>query len=236
MLSPSNKNSETFVLVHGGWFGGWCWRGVADKLRALGHTVFTPTLTGLGERSHLASRQVTLKTHAQDIANVLIYEDLQNVILLGHSYSGMPLTLVPELVRERIKQLIYLDAFVPQNGQCLADLVEVPVKQAAEIPWLAPPPPLSRWHVDDPSIAALIGPRLTPQIVSNQTERVAFNESNPLPSTYISLTRNQKSHFIKTAERLKKLPHWQIINLDAGHLVMIEDPDLLVDCLQSILN
>ena len=114
----------TFVLVHGGWVGSWCWRDVAEQLRANGHTVYTPTLTGLGERAHLASPQISLKTHAQDIANVLFYEDLHDAIVVGHSYSGMPLTLVPRLAAERIQRLVYLDASVPQHGDCLAELVE----------------------------------------------------------------------------------------------------------------
>ena len=229
-------SGKTIVLVHGGWFGGWCWQFVAKKLRALGHTVYTPTLTGLGERSHLASPLVTLKAHAQDIANVLFYEDLHDVILLGHSYAGMPLTLVPKLTAERIKKLIYLDTFVPQHGQSLADLVEIPIPQKRGVDWLMPPPHLSRWHVNDPQLAAFIEPRLAPHIFSNHTERVDLTGSPRLPSTYISLTKNQKSHFVKMAQRLKQDPAWQVINLDAGHLVMVEEPDLLVHCLQSILS
>ncbi|MEM7071900.1 MAG: alpha/beta fold hydrolase, partial [Pseudomonadota bacterium] len=147
----------TYVLIHGGWFGGWCWREVADQLRAKGHLVFTPTLTGLGERSHLASPQITLQTHAQDIANVLIYEDLNDVILLAHSYSGMPVTLVPRLAPGRIQELIYLDAFVPEDGQMLNDLVDGGdmMRRVAETKgfgWLNPPPPLERWHITDPEI------------------------------------------------------------------------------------
>lgn len=226
---------KNIVLIHGGWFGGWCWRTAAEKLRSYGHTVYTPTLTGLGERSHLSSPLVTLKVHAQDIANVLFYEDLEGVILLGHSYAGMPLTLVPGLVSERIEQLIYLDAFVPQHGQCLADLVEVPAKKQTGVDWLMPPPPLSRWHVSDSSLAAFIEPRLTPQISLNERECVDLTDIPQHPSTFISLTRNQKSHFVKTAQRLRQDPAWQVVDLDAGHLVMVEEPDRLVACLQTIL-
>ena len=111
----------TFVLVHGGWAGGWQWREVAGLLRAAGHEVFTPTLTGLGERVHLANPDIGLDTHIQDILMVLEYEELRDVILVGYSYSGMVITGVAELAPERISQLIYLDAFVPQDGQSMLD-------------------------------------------------------------------------------------------------------------------
>lgn len=223
----------TFVLVHGGWFGGWCWQSVADSLRTNGHAVFTPTLTGLGERSHLASPQITLKTHAQDIANVLFYEDLHDVILLGHSYSGMPLSLVPGLAAERIKRLVYLDAFVPEHNQSIKDLAGIPPLQAAGISWLMPPPSLDRWHVTDPDLIAFIEPRLTPHISLSNVEKVDLTDVPQLPCSYISLTRNQKKHFINIAERLEQDPNWDIYELDAGHLVMAEEPDLLAEFLND---
>jgi pimeloyl-ACP methyl ester carboxylesterase len=114
---------STYVLVHGGWDGGWSWRSVARELREAGHEVFTPTLTGSGERVHLASPEVDLDTHVLDIVNVLRYEDLHDAILAGISSAGMVITGVAERVPERIGHLIYLDAFVPQDGQSLADLV-----------------------------------------------------------------------------------------------------------------
>ena len=113
----------TYVLVHGGWDGGWAWRAVANELQAAGHTVFTPTLTGSGERAHLASPAVDLNTHIRDIVNVLHYENLHNVILVGISYSGMVITGVAEQAPERLGQLIYLDAFVPHDGESLNDLI-----------------------------------------------------------------------------------------------------------------
>lgn len=114
---------STFVLVHGGWDGGWSWRGVARHLQAAGHEVFTPTLTGSGERAHLAGPEVNLATHIQDVVNVLRYEDLEEVVLCGSSYGGMVITGAAEQVPDRIGQLVYLDAFVPEDGQSVADLV-----------------------------------------------------------------------------------------------------------------
>ena len=114
----------TFVLVHGATAGGWYMQKVARLLQAAGHTVFTPTLTGLGERVHLATPDIDLNTHILDIVNVLKYEDLHDVILVGKSYSGMVITGVAERVPERIRHLVYLDAVVPQDGQSLADLYD----------------------------------------------------------------------------------------------------------------
>ena len=112
----------TYVLVHGGWDGGWAWTPVAKKLRAAGHEAFTPTLTGSGERVHLASPEIDLDTHILDVANVLCYEGLYDVALVGSSGGGMVITGVAERVPERIGHLIYLDAFVPQDGQSIGDL------------------------------------------------------------------------------------------------------------------
>jgi pimeloyl-ACP methyl ester carboxylesterase len=111
----------TFVLVHPAWFGGWCWRKVAPILRAHGHEVFTPTLTGLGERAHLASGEVGLDTHVEDIASVVEYEDLHEIILVGNSSGGVVITGVADRMPERIAHVVYVDAFVPQDGQSMLD-------------------------------------------------------------------------------------------------------------------
>ena len=113
----------TFVLVHPAWFGGWCWKKVSPLLRARGHDVFTPTLTGLGDRAHLARPEVGLATHVEDVANVLMYEDLSGVVLVGNSSGGMVITGVADRAPERIGRLVYLDNFEPEDGQCLLDLV-----------------------------------------------------------------------------------------------------------------
>jgi pimeloyl-ACP methyl ester carboxylesterase len=116
----------TIVLVHGAWHGGWCWKKVTSQLRADGFEVFAPTLTGLGERVHLLNYDINLDTHIQDITAVLEYEDLKNVILVGHSYGGMVITGVAEKAKDRISQLVYLDAFLPENGKALADYAQLP--------------------------------------------------------------------------------------------------------------
>lgn len=112
----------TYVLVHGGGHGGWCWERVATPLRAQGHRVYTPTLTGLGERSHLLSPSIDLDTHITDVVNVLKWENLSNVILVGHSYGGMVITGIADRAHDRVGQLVYLDAAHPKNGQSLEDI------------------------------------------------------------------------------------------------------------------
>lgn len=106
----------TFVLVHPAWFGGWCWNKLAPLLRAAGHAVYAPTLTGLGERAHLASPGIGLGTHVDDVMNVLTFEDLDDVILVGNSSAGVVITAVADRAPERIQQVVYLDAFVPTDG------------------------------------------------------------------------------------------------------------------------
>jgi pimeloyl-ACP methyl ester carboxylesterase len=116
-------HAMAFVLVHPAWLGGWCWRKTAPLLRARGHDVHAPTLTGLGERAHLVRRDIGLATHVEDVVNVLEFEDLRGVILVGNSSGGMVITGVAERAPERIAQLVYLDAFVPEHGQSLVDLL-----------------------------------------------------------------------------------------------------------------
>src|SRR5271167_937589 len=108
---------STFVLVHGAWHGGWCYKRVAQLLREAGHEIYTPTLTGVGERVHLMTPAVTLDTHIQDILNVIRFEELADVVLCGHSYGGMVITGVADKVPDKIRSLVYLDAFVPNDGE-----------------------------------------------------------------------------------------------------------------------
>src|SRR5580692_2345051 len=123
--------SHTFVLVHGAWHGGWCWQRVADRLRGAGHTVFTPTLTGLGERSHLMRAGIDLKTHVTDVVNVLEWEGLADVVLCGHSYGGMIISGVAEEMGAALRAIVFLDAFVPRNGEAVQDLTAPAVREAA---------------------------------------------------------------------------------------------------------
>ena len=122
--------ARTFVLVHGAWHGGWCWQRVADRLRGAGHAVFTPTLTGLGERSHLLSAGIDLTTHITDVINVIKWEGLTDVVLCGHSYGGFVISGVAEQMTPAIRSIVFLDAFVPRNGESVQDLTAPAVKDS----------------------------------------------------------------------------------------------------------
>jgi len=143
-----------FVLIHGAWHGSWCWARVRRLLAEAGHRVFTPTLTGLGERSHLLSRDVGLDTHIADVANLMIWEELHDVVLVGHSYGGAIARHVADTLRDRIRSLVYLDAFVPENGKCLFDYQADNGKTQRELAvahgegWKVPPIPASFFAVN----------------------------------------------------------------------------------------
>jgi len=147
-FSPAPEARPTFVLVHGAWGGGWDWKHVAGLLAADGYTVYRPTLTGLGEHSNLAGANIDLDTHIQDIVNVILWENLHDVVLVGHSYGGMVITGVADRVPDRIRHVIYVDALLPDNGEnvnsIIARRIMKPVKDGfVTDPWVVgnPPPP-----------------------------------------------------------------------------------------------
>src|SRR5258707_5324266 len=131
-ILEESSMAHTFVLVHGAWHGGWCWQRVADRLRGGGHAVFTPTLTGLGERSHLLRAGIDLNTHITDIVNVMKWEDLSDVVLCGHSYGGMIIAGVAEQMAPAIRSIVFLDAFVPRNGESTQDLTGAAVREGIQ--------------------------------------------------------------------------------------------------------
>ena len=140
-----------FVLVHGAWHGGWCWQRVTPLLRAAGHEVYAPTLTGLGERAHLADHKIDLVSHVADIAGLLEMEDLEQVVLVGHSYAGMVITGVADRAAARLKRLVYVDAFLPAHGQCVLDFWPAEGRAGLErrcaATGLVPPTPLPDYGV-----------------------------------------------------------------------------------------
>ena len=167
--------AQTFVLVHGAWHGGWCWSRVADRLHAAGHHVFTPTQTGLGERKHLLSKDITLDTFTRDIANVIEAEELTNVVLVGHSFGGLAISGVADAMPERIRHLVYLDSLMVEGGKSPFDSLPPDVvaarRKAAEessggLSLPAPPPsafgvsdnlPRTYIHCTNPSYACAAG-------------------------------------------------------------------------------
>jgi pimeloyl-ACP methyl ester carboxylesterase len=216
-----------FVLVHGAWHGGWCWRRVVPLLRAAGHEVHAPTLTGLGERAHLLSPAVDLDTHTWDVAGLLACEDLRDVVLVGHSYGGMVITALAAREPDRLARLVYLDAFVPQVGECVFDLL-APDRAAAFREgartegegWRVPSPPLERWGVTDPADVAWAGPRIGPQPIAT-FEQPLGSPSPALPRTYIG---TEYGTFLRFTERARAEPGWTVRELPTGHDAMITMP------------
>jgi pimeloyl-ACP methyl ester carboxylesterase len=177
----------TYVLVHGAWHGGWCWKRVRRELEAGGGEVYTPTLTGLGERAHLASREVGLRTHVADVLAVLETEDLSDVVLCGHSYAGMVVTAVADRAARRIARLVYLDAVVPCDGQCLYDRAPPQVKERFEEQaktcgdgWLVPPAGAKFLGLEREEDLHWVMPRLSPHPVRTFREAVRLG-ANPPP-------------------------------------------------------
>lgn len=233
----------TFVLVHGSNDGGWVWKKVSRLLRARGHEVFTPGLTGLADRSHLIQREVNLTTHITDVAKLLFYEDLSEVILVGHSYAGMVITWVAAQAPERLNTLVYLDAYLPDAGQCEADLwppERRAIAEAAEAATkgLAQPPPLSLFGVTDPLLAGWIEARMTPHPTATYTEPAPAGnaKSASLRRIFIHCTANPPTSpniFGPFADKARALG-CQVHEIATGHLAMLTAPDEVADYLHKI--
>jgi pimeloyl-ACP methyl ester carboxylesterase len=218
-----------YIMVHGGWSGGWYFQESARLMRTAGHEVYTPTLTGIGERVHLGHAGVDLNTHIQDIVNVLVYEDLHNVLLVGYSYGGMVITGVAEVVPERIGQLIYLDAFVPGNGESMADLLPEFVQYFEEVANAVG----DGWQIphDPPH------PRKTPHPLKTLKQPVVVTNPSAaqLPRTYVLFTQNSFPFaplFAHTAARAQA-EGWRYRELAVDHTAPEDAPcavaDLLLD-------
>ena len=227
----------TFVLVHGAFQGGWVYARVARMLRKAGHEVYTPTLTGLGERSHLANHAINLDTHIQDIVNVFKYEDLTDVILCGHSYGGLVITGVAGEIGNRIRTLFYLDAYAPAKGQSLlgitgAGMSLAVLEQASGNEAMIPPIPAAVFNVnvaDAPRVDAMCVPQPLASFV--QAVRVGA-ESVPVANiTYVFATANGGDWFVSTHARLKDDPRWKVRTVASGHNVMLDSPDELTSLL-----
>ncbi len=232
----------TYVIVHGAWGGGWAWRrSVGALLREAGHEVFTPTLTGLGERAHLASPEIGLDTHIADLLGVLECEDLRDVILVGHSYGGMVITGAAERASARLSQLVYVDAMVPEDGQSLADLIGpgaaerlTAQAQAEGEGWRLPPGPMA--PDTPPAIRALAESRRFPQPLRTFTEPVHLGDgaASALPRTYVLCTAPAGDVFARIAARLRDTPGWRIEEFPTGHNIQYTMPRELADLLLAL--
>jgi pimeloyl-ACP methyl ester carboxylesterase len=220
------------VLVHGAWYGGWCWKKLKPLLVQAGHAVHMPTLTGLGERAHLSRPGVDLELHVQDVLALLEAEDLNDVTLVGHSYGGFVIAAVAQRARPRLKQLIYLDAFVPEAGQRVIDYLlpldrrQAIVKAGEQSGYVAPIPPQAHGVTDAQDIA-WITPRLARQPFATFTQPMPAAADALLPRSYIACAQSAGGSFGPFATRLKDDPAWRFRELATGHNAMIIAPQLL---------
>jgi pimeloyl-ACP methyl ester carboxylesterase len=234
----------TYVLVHGGGSGGWVWGRMAPLLRAAGHEVYTPTLTGVGERAHLLSPQVNLETHIADILGVLIWEDLRDVILVGHSYGGMVITGVADRAPERIGQLVYLDAAIPRDGESLVDLSpelmelarrDARVENGVEVV-LGPDTEAARTiGSQDADLKAWKGRRQTPHPWVTFAEPLRL--TNPaalarIPRSNINCTSTLR---LRPKDKLERaLSADRVFEIDTTHDLMVTEPERTAEMLLSL--
>jgi pimeloyl-ACP methyl ester carboxylesterase len=235
----------TFVLVHGAWHGAWCWARVAPRLRAAGHTVFTPTMTGFGERSPQLSPEVGLELNVTDIANVLLWEDLTDVVLVAASYAGMVTTSVADRMPERISALVYQNAFIAEDGVAQNDLLpdwrrEMIEKEIAEDPdaWRMPPPEPSLIGVTDPADAAWIKAKMTVQSAKTFMDKARITGAHKAIAsrTYIRATGYRNSTFDRYVAEAQADPGWRAEILDTSHDAMITAADEIVRILLSVAD
>ncbi|REA63652.1 alpha/beta hydrolase [Dyadobacter luteus] len=231
--SFGQKNQpRTYLFVPGAWDGGWDYAKVDSILSSQGQIVYRPTLTGIGEREHLANANVNLTTYITDIVNVIKFENLRNVILVGHSFGGMVISGVAEVVPDRLSQLVYLDAMVPNDGESAKDVTgelwdQLMVSSIKDSVMLYP---------FGASTSAY--PRDVPQPIKTFTEPLKI--SNPLakniPAVYISMTQNGKPGNQKMGYDRAKERNWKIFTLEGGHYAMREQPENMVRKLEEALK
>ena len=232
---------STFVLVHGAWHGSWCWKRVRHALQALGHEVFTPTLTGVGERSHLLSPQVNLDTHIDDVVNLIQWEELSNVILCGHSYGGCVISGVADRVPDRIGALVYLDAFVLEDGESLHDTlpaaqrdVQLDLAKRVGDGWKVPPIPAEVFNVN-PADRAWVDRQCTMQPLATfqQAIKLSRRSNAPKDASFILATGFMESPFPPSHDRAKE-KGWTTSTIDCGHDVMLDRPEELTSILTRV--
>ena len=241
--NQSTSNGRTYVLVHGAWHGGWVWKDVSDQLTDYGHRVTTPTLTGLGERAHLVLDDVGLDTHVNDIVQHIQMENLTNVVLLGWSYGGMVVTGVISIIPDRILSVIYLDAFVPEDGKALVDYATLQIEPIQDLlkagERLVPLPQNAyqdRWNITEQAVIDSAVPRLTPQPIESfiQSVKAPLGLPKNINYTYIKLNGDQLEPFMQFYEQALSDLHFETEKVEDGHMIMLTNPGKLVALLLDV--
>jgi pimeloyl-ACP methyl ester carboxylesterase len=231
----------TFVLVHGAWCGSWCWKRVRKALQAQGHEVFVPSLTGVGERSHLLAPDVNLDTHIDDIVNVIRWEELSDVVLCGHSYGGCVISGVVDRIADRIGALVYLDAFVLNDGECLYDTLP-PAQREVQLEltrlhgegWRVPPIPAEVFGVNAADLE-WVNRQCTMQSIATFQQAIKLQgPAGPAtPTTYILADGWNDSPFPMFYQRAQARG-WNTLTVPCGHIVMLDRPEELTRILLDV--
>jgi pimeloyl-ACP methyl ester carboxylesterase len=236
----AQASGRTFLLVHGAWHGGWCWRRVSDLLEKRGHKVFAPTMTGLGERSHLLDAKVNLTTHIADIVNVIKWEELKDIVLVGHSYGGIIISGVAESAGDRIGSIVFLDAFVPDDGDALAAKASQPVREqiAASVKngeIAMKPVPAAVFRVNEKDRPWVDG-KCTPHPLATFTDKISLTGARDrvAKKAYIRAKGYPSVPFDAAQERLKGDPAWRVSELPSGHDAMVDMPDRVAEILVEL--
>jgi pimeloyl-ACP methyl ester carboxylesterase len=243
MAQSVHSSAQTFVLVHGAGHGGWCYARVAEMLRAKGHRVFTPTLSGLAERARENDRSINLTMHIADIVDLIRFEALDDVILCGHSYGGMVITGAAEKIPERIKHLVYIDAVIPETGKCMTDYV-FPGEALVQVlqvvgtlggGYLLPAPPAAFFNVNEAD-REMVDRLLTPHPMASLFECITLEgrADSVAGHSFVYATDWAFPMIAPHYERAKSLPGWQVHEVAAGHDIMIDAPERLADILDSV--
>lgn len=226
---------SSFVLVHGAWHGSWCWERVRKALQAQGHDVFTPTLTGLAERSHLLARNVDLETHVLDVLNLIRWEELSDLVLCGHSYGGCVVTGVADRIPEKIRALVYLDAFVPEDNENLMQLVPKELldellegmKNVGE-GWKVPPIPVEVFNVNEDD-REWVNSQYTMQPIETlqQRTRLSGGIDKIENITFVRATGYELVWLMSPFYEKARAKGWKTFEMACGHDVMLDQPQEL---------
>jgi pimeloyl-ACP methyl ester carboxylesterase len=221
--------ARTFVLVHGGWCGAWVWRDVLSGLRKLGHHASAPTLTGLGERQRCGVATADLAIHIEDVVSHIWMEDLSDVTLVGWSYAGAVTTGTLDRLPDRIRSMIYLDAFMPANGKAVIDYnkhAKIQVESAMERDEPIPPPPLQYFGVTDPKLIDFIEPRLSAQPWRTLQQPIQLaGPQTRIPLTYVACTSYGHTPFTERLAEMEARPNVRTATIASDHFCMLSAPD-----------
>jgi pimeloyl-ACP methyl ester carboxylesterase len=234
---PESHDGRDFVLVHGAWHGGWVFSRVADRLRRFGHRVFTPTLTGMGERSHIRHPGINCSVHVEDVMNLIKWERLRDVILCGWSYGAGIAGAVADAIPDRIASIIYLDGAVPRNGQSIFDRVDADqLRHFALVAsdhgglWI-PPLPAAAFNIRSNADQDMVNALCTPQPLATLLQRLTLTGAYmkiPKKAYIRALQFNLLKHEL---DEIRKDKSWKIHDVDCGHHVMLDEPDRLAEIL-----